>query len=133
MKTFLFYVGRWQLSTPILWLVVSRLGTGLEATIIANLVGASIFFWVDRFIFRANTPVIWEFLVSGSCCDCGMIARVRRLVLAPGGKTSPAGVYDRRSDTQPAYRCPDCSASKLSSLRLANKITSKQLAGPGLR
>ena len=41
------YLARWQLSTPILWLVVSRLGAGREATIIANLIGASIFF-LDR-------------------------------------------------------------------------------------
>ena len=41
MKRFLLYLIRWQLSTPILWLVVRNLGAGLGATVIANLIGAS--------------------------------------------------------------------------------------------
>src|SRR5205085_942858 len=90
MGKFLFYLARWQLSTPILWLVVSRLGTSIDATIIANLVGASIFFWVDRLIFRSGIPVIWEFSTSGTCADCGTKTTVRRLALAPGGRNSPA-------------------------------------------
>lgn len=53
-KKYILYIVRWQLSTPILafclWLMA-----GLDvivATIIANLIGALIFFWVDRWIFR---------------------------------------------------------------------------------
>ena len=48
------YLIRWQLSTPILagvlcWL--SEFNT-LTATIIANLLGGLLFFWVDKFIFK---------------------------------------------------------------------------------
>jgi hypothetical protein len=119
---FFFYVARWQLSTPILWLVVSRLGTGLEATIIANLIGASIFYWMDRFIFRAGSAVIWEVMSAGVCCDCGVFTSVRRLVLAPGGRRSKAGVYDRRRDLQPQYRCEPCSKAKLDELKAREAV-----------
>ena len=54
MKRFALYLFRWQLSTPILWLVVRNLGVGIWSTIIANLIGGSIFFWVDRFIFTSK-------------------------------------------------------------------------------
>ena len=93
MLKFLLYVARWQLSTPILWLVVSRLGTGIEATVAANLLGASIFFWVDRFIFRPGSPAVWETIPSGACIDCGETSQVRRLVLAPSGRGSSAKIY----------------------------------------
>ena len=53
-KELALYLIRWQLSTPILavcliWL--ANMGE-LWATIIANLIGGLIFFWVDRLIFR---------------------------------------------------------------------------------
>ena len=53
-KRFLMYAFRWQLSTPIyaiiLYFVSDNLGyTG--KTILANFVGACIFYWVDKFIF----------------------------------------------------------------------------------
>lgn len=55
MKRFLLYLLRWQLSTPILAAVViayfAYLGEWWAAGI-ANLVGAIIFFWVDKWIFR---------------------------------------------------------------------------------
>lgn len=48
------YVLRWQLSTPILavvvWLLESKIGC-IGATIVANLAGACIFYWVDKHIF----------------------------------------------------------------------------------
>lgn len=53
-KQYLIYLLRWQLSTPILALVLWCLrdvGT-LWATIIANVIGGLIFFWVDRMIFK---------------------------------------------------------------------------------
>jgi len=56
MKKMLFYLMRWQLSTPILWSVIYFL-TDLPLiwqTIIANLIGGLIFFWVDRWIFTAK-------------------------------------------------------------------------------
>ncbi len=53
-KSYFLYLLRWQLSTPILavcliWL--HSLGE-LWATIIANLIGGLIFFWVDRKILK---------------------------------------------------------------------------------
>jgi hypothetical protein len=129
MTRFLFYVARWQLSTPILWLVVSSLGAGLQATIIANLIGASIFFWVDRFIFGARAEAIWEVLRESECSDCGSIGLVRRLVLAPGAGTIHPPAYDRREDINPKYRCPECSARKLKQLQDSH-IVSASLSSP---
>jgi ribosomal protein L37AE/L43A len=119
---FLFYVTRWQLSTPILWIVVSQLGTSIEATVVANLVGASIFFWVDKVIFRARSLVVWEYIHGGECADCGETGSVRRLALAPGGPSEPKRVYDRRNDERPEYRCPACSEEKLSRLAASRTI-----------
>lgn len=52
MKRFLIYLGRWQLSTPILWVVIWYLGPSLESTIIANLIGGTLLFKVDDYIFN---------------------------------------------------------------------------------
>lgn len=128
MRRFILYLARWQLSTPILWLVVSQLGAGLQATVIANLVGASIFFWVDRFIFRAGVHVVWEVLPETACSECGTTGTAHRLVLAPAGKGS-AGAYDRRADPHPQFRCAACSAQKLLRLRATERIA----AIPGLQ
>ena len=53
-KRFSLYLLRWQLSTPVyavvLYLVSDKLGY-IAKTMIANLIGACIFYWVDRFIF----------------------------------------------------------------------------------
>jgi len=47
------YVLRWQLSTPILyWVLVALPYDYLTETIIANLIGALIFFPVDEVIFK---------------------------------------------------------------------------------
>lgn len=54
MKKFLLYLLRWQLSSPVLALCLFFLepvGT-IWATIIANLIGGCIFFWVDKLIFK---------------------------------------------------------------------------------
>ncbi len=53
-KRYALYLLRWQLSTPILALVLwwlNDLGT-VAATVIANLIGGAVFFWVDRAIFK---------------------------------------------------------------------------------
>lgn len=54
LKRFCLYALRWQLSTPILavvmWLLQTKLGY-IGATVIANLIGALIFYWVDKYIF----------------------------------------------------------------------------------
>jgi len=53
MKKLVLYLLRWQLSTPILALVLYLLHTSeIVETIIANLVGGVIFFQVDKRIFR---------------------------------------------------------------------------------
>lgn len=50
---FILYLIRWQLSTPILTLCLNFLNFGtLINTIIANLIGGAIFFWVDKYIFN---------------------------------------------------------------------------------
>lgn len=53
MSRFIFYLFRWQLSTPILAAVIWWLPWGSTAeAAVANLVGACCFFWVDRWIFE---------------------------------------------------------------------------------
>ena len=56
MKKFLLYLLRWQLSTPILALVLFFMKDWnyFIATIVANLIGGIIFFWVDKMIFKEN-------------------------------------------------------------------------------
>lgn len=51
---FILYLLRWQLSTPVLYICLWWLAdtNGWLATFTANLIGGSIFFWVDRWIFR---------------------------------------------------------------------------------
>ena len=55
MKRFLLYLGRWQLSTPLLagitYLTIDKCGSIVSA-IIANLVGGAIFYKIDKFIFK---------------------------------------------------------------------------------
>lgn len=54
MKRFLLYLLRWQLSSPILALCLlwlDPIGT-VWATIIANLIGGCIFYFVDKLIFK---------------------------------------------------------------------------------
>ena len=119
MLKFLLYAFRWQLSTPILAPIVSYfkhspsiLGTRQDwmAAAIANLIGACIFFWVDKFIFSAKVQE-WEFMQLGKCADCGKYTAVRRLRYDPAG-------YDRRDDPDPEFRCNECSKMKLASLKL---------------
>lgn len=53
MKKYILYLIRWQLSTPILALVLYTLNMNeIVETIFANLVGGLLFFWVDKIIFR---------------------------------------------------------------------------------
>lgn len=55
-KEYALYLLRWQLSTPILAIVMIIFGFvgTLVATIIANLIGGIIFYWVDRWIFNGR-------------------------------------------------------------------------------
>jgi len=61
MKKYILYLGRWQLSTPILAGVFAfsffeNLGP-IEKSVIANTIGGFIFFWVDRWIFRNKEKI----------------------------------------------------------------------------
>ena len=53
-KKYFIYLIRWQLSTPIIAVVISAFSNlnPWVATIIANLIGGLMFFWVDRTIFK---------------------------------------------------------------------------------
>lgn len=53
LKKYILYILRWQMSSPILAIVLYILHTNIIAeTIIANLIGGIIFFFVDRKIFE---------------------------------------------------------------------------------
>ncbi len=111
-KRYGLYLARWQLSTPILAGVLALLGGigALTATIIANLIGGLIFFWVDRFIFTSETlDAQWEVKEEVRCADCGTVARGYRLVRARN--------YDRSKDPAPEFRCEACSKRKSEELK----------------
>jgi len=107
MKRFILYLIRWQLSTPILWLVVRRLGTSLSSTVIANLIGGALFFWIDRFIFTSKAIEVWH-IKEGRCDNCGKVSHLWRLVKTAG--------YDR-SDARAVFLCMECSKEKTDALR----------------
>ncbi len=112
-KQYGLYLIRWQLSTPILavtLIVLTRLSE-ISVTIVANLIGGLIFFWVDKFIF--TSPLLqaqWQVEENVQCCDCGRVSRGYRLV-----KTKN---YDK-SDSPPKFRCESCSQIKTRQLREA--------------
>ena len=108
MKKFILYLLRWQCSTPLLYLVVKQLGTSLTSTIIANLIGGMIFFWVDKFIFTSKAIEMWH-IKEGTCSKCNKTGRLWRLVLVPG--------YDKRKDKQEVFLCYECSKVKTDELR----------------
>jgi hypothetical protein len=109
MKKFFLYLLRWQLSTPIIWLVVKNLGTGLTATIIANFIGGCIFFWIDKFIFTSPRLEVWYYKDNGLCSNCGKKDTLRRLV-----KTQN---YDKSNDPKPIFLCQKCSQTKIKELK----------------
>jgi hypothetical protein len=113
---FLLYLGRWQLSSPILAPIVALFagapiwGTWQTwlGTVTANLLGGAIFFWVDRFIFTSKAVEMWHFVPEGKCDNCSEVTSLWRLALAPG--------YDKRND-EPKYLCMKCSKAKTDELR----------------
>jgi hypothetical protein len=112
LKRYLLYILRWQLSTPILAAVLIVLATldKWMATAVANLIGALIFFWVDRaiFTFKLKRP-LWEHEPEVVCAECGQTG--------PGYRVAAAEGYDRLKDPRPQFRCRDCSERKLAELR----------------
>jgi hypothetical protein len=107
MKRFVLYLFRWQLSTPILWLAVKQLGVGVWSTVIANLIGGAIFFWVDKFIFTSKAIEVWH-IKEGKCDKCGAVSHLWRLVRTVG--------YDK-SEAKPIFLCLKCSKEKTEELR----------------
>jgi hypothetical protein len=107
MRRFILYLFRWQLSTPILWLVVRRLGAGIWSTVIANLIGGAIFFWVDKVIFTSAAVEVWH-IREGRCDKCGAVSHLWRLIKTAG--------YDKSAD-KPVFLCLKCSKEKTDELR----------------
>ena len=84
-KRYGLYLIRWQLSTPILAGVLYVLSSmdKITATVIANLIGGLIFYWVDMFIFTSERlSVQWEIKDIVMCVDCGKEARGYRIIKA---------------------------------------------------
>ncbi|MDP3045598.1 MAG: hypothetical protein Q8N93_09410 [Bacillota bacterium] len=111
LKRYLLYLLRWQLSTPVLAVVLLWLSnfSVTFATVVANLIGGLIFFWVDRFIF--TSPILspqWEIKEKVECVDCSQMAKGFRLVRTKN--------YDKTRDKHPEFRCSDCSEKKLQEL-----------------
>ncbi|MBN1698984.1 MAG: hypothetical protein JW881_15810 [Spirochaetales bacterium] len=111
-KRYFLYLLRWQLSTPILaacvYLLTKSLGPTIT-TIIANIIGGLLFFWVDSFIFRRSnilfTGELWEIKDHISCADCEKKdIRGYRLIKAAN--------YDKTQDRHPEFRCHECSRAK---------------------
>lgn len=115
-KRYLIYLLRWQGSTPLLaWCVIvfATLGT-TWATIIANLIGGLIFYWIDRVIFLYQNQVpIWYIQEDATCFDCGKKGRGYRLVRATK--------YDKIDDPNPEWRCEICSDNKYKEFKKLNK------------
>ena len=110
-KKYILYLIRWQLSTPILAIVLKLLSnmSTLTATIIANFIGGLIFFWVDKFIFKKKSDVpLWEIKDEIECSDCHKTTKGYRIV--------SWGNYDRSDDKNPEYRCKDCSINKMKTI-----------------
>jgi len=103
---------RWQLSTPILAGVLLILASTdkIVATVVANLIGGLIFFWIDRFIFKSDyLAVQWEVKEFSTCVDCGRTAR--------GYRIAQAKQYNKTKDANPEFRCEECSRRKAEELR----------------
>lgn len=83
------------------------MGVGIWSTVIANLIGGAIFFWIDKFIFTSKAIEMWH-IKEGKCDKCGKKGHLWRLVLAPN--------YDKRKD-KPIFLCLDCSKKKTDKLR----------------
>ena len=109
-KKYLFYLGRWQLTSITLFPCLVFFGSGISGVVAGNFVGGLIFFWVDKYIFSNKiVPTYWEIREKTTCHDCGKIGRGYRIVKAKG--------YDRTNDTTPQYRCEECSERKTQELR----------------
>ena len=80
LKRYGLYLFRWQLSTPILAAMLYLLSAvgKVTATIVANLIGGLIFFWVDMFIFTSERLSV-EWAVKDTVVCVGLRTRGPRL------------------------------------------------------
>lgn len=109
-RKYLFYLGRWQLTSFTLYPALLLFGSGWLGVIMGNLIGGLIFFWVDKYIFLDRiVPTQWEISEKTTCHDCGKIGRGYRLV-----KTEN---YDKSRDLEPEFRCESCSVKKTEELK----------------
>ena len=105
LRRYALYLVRWQLSTPLLAVVLIWLDSlgALAATVVANLIGGLIFFWVDRFIFTSSAiDPSWEVREQVHCADCGAVSRGYRLVRSGGTTVRPT--RRRNSGARPVRR-----------------------------
>lgn len=111
-KKYIFYIIRWQLSTPVLAVVLILFTNQNKwvATIVANLIGAIIFFWIDKGIFKTNfLNPLWEVKEDTLCKDCGKKCRGYRLIKDKD--------YDKINDPNPEFRCEQCSIIKKNTIQ----------------
>jgi len=117
-KKFLLYALRWQLSTPILAVCVIYFKPfgDTTSTIIANVIGSCIFFWIDRWLFRRTNLFgeIWEVRKDIVCHDCNTPS-------VKGFRLIKAGDYDRTEDKNPQYRCLVCAKKKYKTIFKGDK------------
>ncbi|HHX77839.1 MAG TPA: hypothetical protein GX697_05785 [Firmicutes bacterium] len=112
LKQYVLYLLRWQLSSPILAVVLIVMSNYNRwvATIAANFLGGLMFFWIDKYIFKSSIRFpIWEVQEDIICADCGQLTRGYRLV-----KTKN---YDKTNDKSPEFRCERCSENKADTLK----------------
>ncbi len=105
-KHYFFYLLHWQLATPIIAVCVAFfvLFGNVLSTVIANLTGGLIFFWIDRIIFsKKYNNAVWNVKSRTVCVACGREGREYRLV--------ESGRYNKTGD-EPQYRCEACSVKK---------------------
>lgn len=111
-KRYGMYLLRWQLSTPLLaWCITIFAALGATwATIISNLIGGIIFFWIDKIIFQSEKlDAYWQIKDKIKCSDCGEIRRGYRLVKSKN--------YNKSHDEYPKFRCEKCSEIKSKELQ----------------
>lgn len=112
LKKYVLYLIRWQLSTPIIALVISLLSNAntIVATIVANLIGGLLFFWIDKLIFKKKYELpLWEIKEDVKCSDCNKKCIGYRIV--------EWGNYDKSDDENPKYRCKECSIKKMKTIK----------------
>jgi len=113
-KKYCFYLLRWQMSTPILAIVIffvlPYLGT-TGSTVLANFIGGLIFFWFDRWLFSRYkiNGEWWEVAQNKKCHDCGIDIKV-------GYRLIKAQAYNKIEDKEPEFRCKKCRDIKYKNL-----------------